>query len=424
MCRAALRERAGAVLSAGALPRTPLAEEQLRLLDAHFGPLADDVLTIVDAFALGMARMADGSSEAKASFMGRLDMVLNGLDHNRRPDDAAGATAADAPPHMIQSELWQVLHHIRESAELSYSREIDLVELDRRILFLVLSRGPLAPAEIAGATGVDKAQVSRSVKRMLEMEMVQREQLRAPLRLTPGGEALGRRLLRVAELRNRELTFDITDEELAYFVATIEILLDRAVALYERERGFLEGTAEGRSEDARPLGGLPARRSAERSLFDRTRITSPLMTLNSYFNRSGALAFKRLTGLSKFEAFVLSEIGRQPPIEWAELVAALRRDHSQSGRTITALMERGLIERGGKPGRRNGWFAPTEVGARLYDIIYRTGQERSVFLLAPLAPEQRMRFMQTFDKLRRNALAQLHRERAFSEFDARPVDEL
>ena len=41
------------------------------------------------------------------------------------------------------------------------------------------------------------------------------------------------------------------------------------------------------------------------------------MTLSSYFSRSGALAFKRLTGLSTFEAFVLSEIGMDPPIDWA-----------------------------------------------------------------------------------------------------------
>ena len=138
-----------------------------------------------------------------------------------------------------------------------------------------------------------------------------------------------------------------------------------------------------------------------------------MLTLSAYFSRSGALAFKRLTGLSSFEAFVLSEIGLNPPIDWGTLVAALARDHSQAGRTVTALMERGLVEREGKPGR----LFPTEEGARLFEVIHEAGRQRSAFLLAPLAAEQRARFLATFDKVRRNATSQLDRERAFAELD-------
>jgi DNA-binding MarR family transcriptional regulator len=80
-------------------------------------------------------------------------------------------------------------------------------------------------------------------------------------------------------------------------------------------------------------------------------------------------------------------------------------------------MDRGLVEREGKPGRRHGRFYPSEKGARLFDVIHEAGRQRSAFLLAPLAPEQRARFLGTFDKVRRNAASQLERERAFAEID-------
>ncbi len=53
---------------------------------------------------------------------------------------------------------------------------------------------------------------------------------------------------------------------------------------------------------------------------------------------------------------MLSEIGNDPPVDWGTLVATLARDHSQAGRTIKSLMDRGLVEREGKPGRRHGRF--------------------------------------------------------------------
>jgi len=383
------------------------------VLSASLGPLAEDAQTIVEAYALG-ARKANGAADPPTEFGTRLDLILNGIEA-ALGTTLPGQPAAEAKPHVIQSELWQVLRKVRESAELSYAREQYLIELDRRILFMLHDRGPQVPADISSAVGVDKAQVSRSVKRLLELRLVEREQIRAPLRLTQGGERLGKRLMRMAELRNRELTLDISDAELAEFFDTIEILMDRAVALYEQERelaqvpgGARNGDSPGRDWDGKP---------GEKVVIDRSRIIAPLLTLSAYFSRSGSLAFKRLTGLSSFEAFVLSEIGMDPPIDWATLVKALARDHSQAGRTVTALMERGLVKREGRPGRRHGRFYPSEEGARLFEVIHAAGRQRSNFLLAPLAADQRARFLATFDKVRRNATSQLERERAFAEID-------
>jgi DNA-binding MarR family transcriptional regulator len=412
--RAALRGFALALWREGA-DGTPAARPDPDQL-APLRTMADEALGFVETFTLGaLAQTRLGgalNNEPPEAFLAQLGLVLKALEPSVAAPKGEGRPTA---PLIFQSELWQFLHKTRESAELSYAREFDLVELDRRILFLLRTKGPLVPAELSSSVGVDKAQVSRSVKRLLELKMVDREQIRSPVTLTRKGEHHADRMLRLADLRNRELTFDIDDDELAAFFAAIELLLDRAVALYEQERARIAVQERGQAD-----GGSisrPERRSNEPVLIDRARILSPLLTLSAYFGRSGGLMFKRRTGLSQFEAWVLNEIAMAAPIDWPTLTGQLQRDQSQAGRTVRALIERGLVTREGRPGRRHGHFSPTVEGKRLYDIIQETSVERSSFLMAPLGEEQRKRFLGTFDKLRRNAVAQLERERAFEELE-------
>lgn len=394
---------------------TAVARPAAALL-APLGQMAGEALELVETYTLGaLARARRGGVMAERppeEFTARLGLILKGLEPSASTRLQAGHNTA---PLIFQSELWQFLHKTRESAELSYARELDLVELDRRILFLLRTKGPLVPAELSSSVGVDKAQVSRSVKRLLELRMVEREQIRSPVTLTRKGESQADRLLRLADLRNRELTFDIDDDELAEFFAAIELLLDRSVALYEQERARTAALDRGEA-DVEAIS-RPERRSNEPVLIDRARILSPLLTLSAYFGRSGGLMFKRRTGLSQFEAWVLNEIAMAAPIDWPTLTAQLQRDQSQAGRTVRALIDRGLVAREGRPGRRHGRFYPTPEGRRLYDVIQETSVERSTFLMAPLGLEQGKRFLATFDKLRRNAVAQLERERAFEELE-------
>ncbi|WAT18428.1 MarR family transcriptional regulator [Aurantiacibacter sp. MUD11] len=405
-------DRAKAVYADG--PEAASDGKAVEELTGLLGPMAEEATRIVEAFALG-ARSSDGVTGAgntvPPEFSTRLSIILNGL----APEAETHRAGRDDPPNVIQQDLWQLLYKVRESAELSYAREIDLVELDRRILFLLRSQGALVPADISSAVGVDKAQVSRSVKRLLELKMVERDQIRAPVSLTRKGTALSDRLLRLAELRNRELTFDIGDEELAQFFAVIEKLLHRAVMLYEQERALSQGEVKSLNPFAIDPAYEPS--SGHPIVIERGRIISPLMTLSAYFSRSGALTFKRLTNLSNFESWVLNEIALDAPIDWNTLVSRLDRDHSQAGRTVRALVERGLIERAGQPGRRHGKFSPTAEGQRLFEIIQEASRQRSAFLMAPLSMPEREQFLATFEKVRRNAVVQLERERTFDELD-------
>ena len=390
----------------GRAPDAPL----LAVLGQQLGPMADEAIQIVEAFVIGArARAGDAAAVVVPPELdARLAIILNGF----APDPAAAGPVQAIAPHIIQSELWQLLYKVRESAELSYAREIAVVELDRRILLLLRHIGPLVPASISGAVGVDKAQVSRSVKRLLEVKMVERDQIRSPVSLTRKGAGVSDRLLRLAEMRNRELTFDIKDDELSEFSSVIDRLLQRAVMLYEQER------ARNAASDARSVNPFKVDPESEESntiVLDRSRIISPLMTLSAYFSRSGALTFKRLTGLSNFEVWVLNEIGRDAPLEWNLLVERLDRDHSQAGRTVSALVERGLVERQGRPGRRHGRFTPSNDGQRLFGIIQEASLQRSAFLMAPLTAQERDRFLATFEKVHRNAVVQLERERTIEE---------
>lgn len=381
-------------------------------LSSLLGPMAAEALRIVESFALGAratAGLAGSGNAVPPEFDTRLSIILNGL----APEADSLRATGDTAPNVIQQELWQLLYKVRESAELSYAREIDLVELDRRILFLLRSQGSLVPADISSAVGVDKAQVSRSVKRLLELKMVERDQIRAPVSLTRKGTTLADRLLRLAELRNRELTFDISDAELADFFAVIEKLLHRAVMLYDQERALSQGEAK----TLNPFEIDPAYepRSGHKIVIERGRIISPLMTLSAYFSRSGALTFKRLTELSNFESWVLNEVALDAPIDWNTLVSRLDRDHSQAGRTVGSLVERRLLERSGQPGRRHGRFKPTTEGQRLFEIIQEASRQRGAFLMAPLSIAERERFKAVFEKVRRNAVVQLERERTFDQ---------
>ncbi|WP_336977150.1 MarR family winged helix-turn-helix transcriptional regulator [Altererythrobacter fulvus] len=422
MLRDHARRRWGEILDSlkNGKPIPRLDEAALGELVVALGPQAGEALRLVDRLAMGAATeaFANDSDEVVPGeeFTKQLGRILEGFVP-AASEIPVTALQQQGSPRLIQSELWQVLHKVRESAELSYAREIDLVELDRRILFLLKTRGPLVPAGLSSAIGVDKAQVSRSVKRLLELRLVQRDQIRSPVTLTRKGEVLAERLLRLAELRNRELSFDVSDKELHDFFAVMEILLDRAVSLYEQERDLAHkaGPPDGEAE---PGYGFEVRRVNEPIVIDRSRIVSPLMTLSAYFSRSGALAFKRKTGLSNFEAWVLSEIGKAPPTDWSYLVKTLERDHSQAGRTVNHLIEKGLVVRDGKPGRRHGRFSLSSEGQKYYDIIVETGYKRSRYLMEPVPSVQLEAFLATFDKIRRNAAAQLERERAFEELES------
>jgi DNA-binding MarR family transcriptional regulator len=388
------------------------------LINAGFGEsAARAALLLVDRFTLGWAIAEQTAGPSAGSpeppFADQLELLMRGL--------ASGGVIQPAGPppeqyRIFQNRLWVLLRIVRESADIAYSRTMHLAELDRRILLLLKAHGGLNVAEISASTGADKAQVSRAVKRVEVLALVERATVRSALRLSAKGGQLTERMMRQAELRNSELTFGITEAQLVDFFAVLESLTARAALLYEQEHALAAGRQEGGAAPASSYGTI---------VVERERILPPLTTLCSYAMRSGALTFKRLTGLSNFEAWVLSEIASDPPLGWTRLTEILDRDHSQAGRTITRLIELDLITRSGGPGRRNGAFSPTSEGKRLHGLINYAAVERSEFLLEGIAAPHLSNFLACFATIMRNAEAQLERERAVEEMqrDGAGLDE-
>jgi DNA-binding MarR family transcriptional regulator len=416
--RAMLSRRDGSLIMARAAPRSWDDASHTALLAAGFSEtLAESALELVDRFTLGWAISEQVGGpvpcDADARFAARIDTILAAVAP--REASVPAAQTRPAQPHFLTLRLWKVLHAARESAEIAYSRTIKLIELDRRILLLLESHGDLVPAEVSASMGVDKAQVSRSVKRLEELGMIRRDGVRSPLALTPAGRHLTERMMRLAELRNRELTFGINDEQLVGFFAVLEQLMARAVLLLDQERKLM---AANRPEISLGYDDLEDEDVSNGSMVvERARILPPMITLSSYAMRSAALAFKRLTGLSNFESWVLNEIARNPPMEWNRLVQTVNRDQSQAGRTVKRLIEMGLVERSGPPERRHGTFLPTTEGARLHSLLEHAGRQRSEFLVQNLSEAQLDTFFIVFDIIAHNAEAQLNRERALDEVE-------
>lgn len=392
-------------------PAQILCEAGFSLFDARAAIL------LVDRFVCGwvIAEQAHpdlAGDESAPDFEGQLDTLLAGIAVTR----AMGAPAAKH--RLFQGRLWVFLRNARDSANIAFARADHINELDRRILLLLQSQGDMTLAAVSMANGVDKAQVSRAIKRLSQVGLVARSGIRSPLKLSASGRHLADRLVRLAELRNRELTFGIADDQLVDLFAVLDILLARAMSLYEQERK-LATAAHGKNAeiDFPDHAEHDVDPDAGRIAVDRSRILPPFIALCSYMMRGGSLGYKRKTGLSNFDTWVLVEVCRDPPISWPQLVLALYRDQSQAGRTVNRLIEIGLVERSGKPGRRHGFFGPTPEGERIAAIINGMAARRSEFLFQGIASPQLNNFMAAFDILSRNAEVQLAREKAMQEMD-------
>lgn len=376
---------------------------------------AEAAVVLVDRLTIGSALVEESQSDlvdAQDMFQQQLATVIRGI---ALPFAAPEAASGDMRRSQFQSKLWVFLRNARESANIAFARTVHLNELDRRILLLLQAQGDMTLAAISTSNGVDKAQVSRAIKRLGEVGLVGRGGIRTPIHLSQSGRNLAEKLLRQAELRNRELTFGVSDAQMVTLFGVLDMLLARAVALFEQERK-LSATNQKETVDFQDLvdEGLPGENGVA---VDRSRLLPPFITLCSYILRGGALAHKRQTGLSNFDSWVMNEICRQPPISWPQLVLALYRDQSQAGRTVKHLIDVGLVERTGKPGRRHGFFGPTPEGRRIYDIITETTVKRSEFLFQGIDEKRLDIFMTAFDILCRNAEVQAARERAIQEMD-------
>lgn len=114
-----------------------------------------------------------------------------------------------------------------------YATQFNLSRYEWRALAVLAQEAPLTAVALAERTSMDKVQVSRAVARLIAAGRVAREtdpkdRRRAPLRLTPAGRALYRRIVPLAKARERQLTSALTPAEQRALDRIIEKLHRRA----------------------------------------------------------------------------------------------------------------------------------------------------------------------------------------------------
>jgi len=306
---------------------------------------------------------------------------------------------------LVNARVLTLLGLLRASAELRYRRDVPLNDLGRRLLSMIGGERGLTSVELVALTGQEKAQVSRAIGALTADGLVERVGLRAPVRLTPAGEALYARVMAIGTERDAALTRGIAAAELKRFHVLLQQLIERAALLLAQERDAATDDADA----AEPFQPDRLRMAADRP-FDRM-VAPPLNTLSVYLSRSATLAYRRDAGLASFAWKALSQVGEHQPLTLARLIALLGRDKSQVGRAVKALETDGLVARARPADRREVVLSCTAEGNARYADMCRSALGRDDFLLAELGAAERDAFVQVLDRLTANAQALLAAER-------------
>lgn len=313
---------------------------------------------------------------------------------------------------MVAARLWALLRQCRLSADHAYDRVSGgISELDRRLLIEIASGHLTRSTEFAMQTGLDKAQVSRGVRRLRDHGLIRKDMLRSPLMLTDAGVALAQQLVSIARTRHADLITGISQVDLDDFLSLISEMRIQAILLFEQERAMSQG-----KDYASAAGEDPYVNDQQPDL-----LVARLVTLFSYMQRSGALMIRRLTDLSNFEWLLLSTLSEMGPITPARLVSLVERDHSQAQRTLRRLIETGLVRRTALPGQRGRVLELTRKGEEAAALLWEEGLRRDELLYGKIAPHRLEHFLAVLERLNDNATRGLEQEQEQTQEQARDI---
>lgn len=129
---------------------------------------------------------------------------------------------------------------LRRSGVLAQRRHFDLSELEWRVMTQVAKFGPLSLNGLAELLLQDRGQLSRTVKAMVERNLLTRE--RKPggpeivIELSEEGAALHSRMIERAIARDHALTEGIAPEDIATLWRVLDRMIGRARVMMEEER--------------------------------------------------------------------------------------------------------------------------------------------------------------------------------------------
>ncbi|MHA7602304.1 MarR family winged helix-turn-helix transcriptional regulator [Alicycliphilus sp. T452] len=148
--------------------------------------------------------------------------------------------------------------------------------------------------------------------------------------------------------------------------------------------------------------------------------------LHALANLSAAtttLRVERKFGLSLLEWRSLGQLGGFAPLSLKELAARAGLDKSYASRTVSSLIDRGLVasERNDADGR-GVMLSLTAQGQELYERAFQDAVARNEKLLAPLRAEQRLLLIEMLSALTVSARQALHDERSAADTNELPEE--
>nr|AGU10797.1 MarR family [uncultured organism] len=141
---------------------------------------------------------------------------------------------------MFTFRIISLLDLLRRSGTLANRREFGLSGLEWRIMAQVGEHAPLSLNALADLLNLDRGQLSRAVKAMVERGLV--DSRRKPggpaivITLSEAGRALHVRMHRLAAERNQFLVGDIPEDEIERALRVLDAVTRKAHLLLERER--------------------------------------------------------------------------------------------------------------------------------------------------------------------------------------------
>ncbi|MBO9580633.1 MAG: MarR family transcriptional regulator [Sphingobium sp.] len=304
---------------------------------------------------------------------------------------------------LVSARLIRLLRLMRESGGHDYGRSIDLNSLNRQLITMIGRMGGLSSSALVAFTGHEKAQISRAVKALENMGLIERASLRAKLALRAPGEKIFQTIAAISLERDAALTVGISVEERNRFSSMTQSLTVRAAQIYAHERQLsAEAAAVGQGPPPPPIPSFD-------DMQDRAGMSqlmgSQLTALASYLRRSAMLAYQREQGLSNFQWMILSQIGEYEPLPLARLIEIMGRDKSQVGRTVAFFETSGLIERQRVARKRDIMVSTTPHGAEVYKTMCQIAIRRDEALTADFSAKQRAEYISLLERLEANARA-------------------
>jgi DNA-binding MarR family transcriptional regulator len=298
------------------------------------------------------------------------------------------------PISMMLPELVRAINSIAQGRIGQFSK---ISSLEARMIGELGQYGELTMISLVEIVGSDKSQVSHALKRLVAANLVRRDALRSPLKLTASGSTLAQKLQAGARAHCRLLLKGLSRTDQESFMAGISHLTQMAARLLEQEM------SPGRRPDNANSGRISRFGPAVLSGAMLPEVLpARLVTLGTLLQRSSSLAFKRMTGLANTESTVLAYVWDHAPVTAKYIAQLSGRTRARIERTAALLAEANLIHRGKTHSSHDWIYERGATGSDSYKKISAEISRREEFLIRDLGVRELEKFRALLQKVAAN----------------------